>query len=241
MKQYGTLFLASLLAQSTLLLALPAQVIVVRHAEKDPVTRNLTQQGRERAAALAYYLTQTDYLLNFGPPFAIFASRSIPVSDRLLPRTIETMMPTANFLQLPIHIPFNGYQVNEIADLVLENKKYDGKNILICWNHSSIHDLLNAFGYQAPFSCTGINHKYPDCRFDLTFVLTFPAPPALPSQPYPYAIVYLQQLIFGDLTCQTSCNPPDLPPFPCFFDSPSSPIAQLICNTPCPNVGLGDD
>lgn len=223
-----------------LLSALPAQVIIVRHGEKDPVTRGLTQQGQERAAALAYYLTQTDYLLNFGLPAALFASRSIPVSDRLVPRTIETMMPTAEFLRVPLHSPFNGFQVNQIANFILNNSMYEGKNIVICWNHSSIHDLLNAFGYQAPFSCTFPNSKYPDCRFDLTFVLTFPAVAQVPGQ-LPYATVYFQQLLFGDLTCQSSCNPPNLPATPCFFDSPSSPLAVQVCSTICPIVGLGDD
>lgn len=235
------LFYYLLSAQVMLLYPQPAQVIIVRHAEKDPVTRQLTQQGMERAAALAYYLTQTDYLLKFGPPAVIFASRSVPISDRLVPRTIETMMPVAEYIKLPIHTPFNGYQVNEIANLVLNSGRYDGNNVLICWNHSSIHDLLNAFGYQAPFSCTGINHKYPDCRFDLAFVLTFPAPAPIAGQPLPYATVFLQQLLFGDLTCQATCNPPVLPASPCFFNSPSDPLAILICNTPCSNVGLGDD
>lgn len=236
------LFLCCAIGPS-ILHALPAQVIVVRHGEKDPITRGLTQQGMERAVALVYYLTQTDYLLNFGLPAAIFASRSIPVSDRLVPRTIETMMPTAELLQLPIHTPFNGYQVDEIADLILNNRRYDGKNVVICWNHSSIHDLIAAFGYQVPFNCTGIsgNNRYPDCRFDLTFVLTFPAPPGPGPGQSPYATVYYQQLIFGDLTCQPTCNPPNLPPTPCVFDTPGDPLAVKVCATPCPNIGEGDD
>lgn len=237
---FSWLLIFCIIVAPAFLNALPAQVIIIRHGEKDPVTRGLTQQGQERAAALAYYLTQTDYLLNFGPPFALFASRSVPVSDRLIPRTIETIMPTAEFLQLPIHSPFNGYQVNEIANFILNSSNYDGENIVICWNHSSIHVLLNAFGYQAPFLCSSPNNEYPDCRFDLAFVLTFPAPEPVAGQ-LPYATVYLQQLIFGDLTCQSSCNPPNLPPSPCSFNSPSSPIAELICTTTCNSVGMGDD
>ncbi|MBS0649378.1 MAG: hypothetical protein JSS10_09175 [Verrucomicrobia bacterium] len=253
--------LLSLLLLCQTLLALPAQVIVVRHGEKDPVTRGLTEQGKERAVALAYFLTGTDYLLNFGPPAAIFASRSIPVSDRLVPRTIETIMPTAQLLQLPVHIPFTGYQVHEIASLVLSSKKYDGKNILICWNHSSIHDLLHAFGYQAPFNCTATSQMkpYPDCRFDLVFVMTFPAPPPPASIPapfnpnLPFATLYFQQLLFGDLTCPLgdcpfgSCpnNYPPTPPFPtpcsCTFDGVPVDCMFQICNPPCPNIGLGDD
>lgn len=240
MNVFLRLLVSCALSGVNLLYALPAQVIIIRHGEKDPVTRGLMQQGQERAAALAYYLTQTDYLLNFGQPAALFASRSVPISDRLVPRTIETMMPTGELLRLPVHSPFNGYQVNEIAQLVLNSSKYNGKNVVICWNHSSIHDLLNAFGYQAPFSCTSPNKKYPDCRFDLTFVLTFPASAPVDGQ-LPYATVFFQQLIFGDLTCQTSCNPPTLPPSPCSFNSPSSPLAVQVCTTPCANVGLGDD
>jgi len=241
MKNLFSWFLVySILVGSALLHALPAQVIIIRHGEKDPVTRGLTQQGQERAAALAYYLTQTDYLLTYGPPAVLFASRSVPISDRLVPRTIETMMPTAELLQLPIHSPFNGYQVNEMANLILNTDTYDGENIVICWNHSSIHDLLKAFGYQAPFKCSSVNKKYPDCRFDLTFVLTFPAPKPVAGK-FPYATVFLQQLIFGDLTCQSSCNPPNLPPSPCSFNSPHSSLAELVCDTPCTNVGMGDD
>lgn len=226
--------------------ALPAQVTVVRHAEKDPITRGLTETGESRSAALAYYLTQTDYLLLFGPPAVIFASRAINKSDRFVPRTIETMMPVAQLLRLPIHSPYNGYQVNEIAELVLNNEKYDGKNVLLCWNHSSIHDLLNAFGYQAPFLCIppSKNNEYPDCRFDLVFVMTFPAPPPSPS--LPYATVFFQQLIFGDITCQNICSPPvpchyppNLPPSACSCNTPDS--CALICQIECLNIGQGDD
>jgi hypothetical protein len=222
------------------LYSLPAQIIIVRHAEKDPITRGLTQTGQERAAALAYYLTETNYLLNFGVPDVIFASRSVPISDRLVPRTIETMMPVAELLEMPIHTPFNGYQVNEMANLVLNNSKYDGKNILICWNHSSIHDLVNALQYQVPFDCSSTQNKYPDCRFDLAFVLTYPPPPPPPSQSRPYATVFFQQLMYGDITCATiPPYPPPLPPGACSCNDPAS--CSIICDIPCAKVGLGDD
>ncbi len=144
---------------------------------------------------------------------------------------------------MPIHIPYNGYQVTEMADLVLNNEKYDGKNILICWNHSSIHDLIAALGYRVPFTCNAPppppcpdpQKKYPDCRFDLVFVLTYPIAPG----PAPYAPVYFQQLIFGDLTCEMPPYPPSLPPATCLCNDPVS-CAQ-ICSVCCSDVGLGDD
>ncbi|MBS0615457.1 MAG: hypothetical protein JSR58_02765 [Verrucomicrobia bacterium] len=228
--------LFALLCCSASLFSLPAQVLIVRHAEKDPVTRGLTAQGEERAAALAYYLTQTNYLLGFGPPAALFASRAVPISDRIVPRTIETLMPLSQLMGMPIHSPYNGYQVNEMANLILNNPKYNGKNIVICWNHSSIHDLVNAFGYQLPFDCTFNQHKYPDCRFDLVISLIYPIPPGTT-----FATVYFQQLLFGDISCEVPPlpYPPALPPTTCPCNDPVS-CAQ-ICDIVCPNVGQGDE
>jgi hypothetical protein len=55
------------------LLAEPAQVIIIRHAEKPEDGNELSLEGRERAAALApYFLANLD-LLEFGPPVAIYA------------------------------------------------------------------------------------------------------------------------------------------------------------------------
>lgn len=227
------LFTCCFIITPTVLYTLPAQVIIVRHAEKDPRV-GLNQQGQERAGALAYYLTQTDYLLNFGLPAAIFASRPTPrksnsLIQRVLEREskieIETIMPTAALLKLPLHSSFQCQQVTEMANLILKSNQYDGRNIVICWNHVYIYDLLKAFGYQAPLRC-----MYPGSRYDLAFVLTFPAPQ--PSGRLPYATIYFQQLIFGDLTCQSACNPPNLPPSPCYFNSPDSPLAALVCSTP---------
>lgn len=180
-------------------IAAPAQIIIIRHGEKDPASGQLVNpQGLERAAALAYYLTSTPYLQNAGPIFAVFASRQIDQSDRIIPRTIETAMPVAELLQLPVHSPFNGYQTAQMADFIMSSPQYNGKNILICWNHSSIMPLLNAFGFQWPVNTVA----YPDCHFDYTFVLTFP-------QTNVYPLLYFQQLLYGDPTCCTGgCTAP---------------------------------
>ncbi len=71
------------------LTAMPAQIIVIRHAEKDPVTRGISEEGMGRAAALAYYLTQTDYLLQNGPIAAIFASRTVLIPTAVSPARLK--------------------------------------------------------------------------------------------------------------------------------------------------------
>lgn len=218
-----------LLCLSATAYSVPAQIIIVRHAEKDPKTGQLVDpQGLERAAALAYYLTETPYLQQFGQIAAVFASRQIDQSDRVIPRTIETMMPVAELLQLPVHSPFNGFQTAQMANFILNSPKYDGKNIVICWNHSSIIDLLRAFGFLWPMNTVA----YPNCRFDFTFVLNYPQTSA-------YPLVYFQQLLYGDPTCRpggctfpcavgncpnTSCDPSVTPPCPSYTPPPNCPF-----------------
>lgn len=218
MKKWLLFFLCA--AQAAI--AAPAQIIIIRHGEKDPSTGQLVNpQGLERAAALAYYLTNTSYLLNAGPIAAVFASRQIDQSDRIIPRTIETVMPVAELLQLPVHSPFNGYQTAQMANFILNSPQYNGKNIVICWNHSSIISLLNAFGYQWPVA-TIPNTYYPDCHFDYTFVLTFPQ-----TELYPQ--LYFQQLLYDDPTC---C------PGPCI--APGCEPGVCPNNTGCDPVSPGD-
>lgn len=168
---------------------MPAQVIIVRHGEKDPGTFELTQKGFERAGALAHYFTQTPDLLLFGPPAVIFASRPVHLSDNFTGRCIDTMAPIAALLNLPVHSPYAPPQDQELADFVLSNKQYDGKNVLICWHHTSILNLIKAFGYIPP---SAIDPVYPD-RYDLTFIMTFPAP-----NPPIQAAVQCQSLLYCD-------------------------------------------
>ena len=69
------LFAAPLCAQ-------PAQVILIRHAEKPPTGNMLNTKGRERAAALVPYLLETDDLTKFGKPVAIYAQQPNRVNGK---------------------------------------------------------------------------------------------------------------------------------------------------------------
>ena len=185
--------------------ALPGQVIIVRHGEKNTETRELTGAGIERVEALSSYLTQSNsgpgfvgsaglsnvVLFNFGAPFALFAARPVQESDDFTVRCIQTLVPTALRLNLPIHSPYGPVQEQELAQSILNEPLYNGKNIVICWHHTFIAALIQAFGYAPP---AGIVPVYP-YRFDLVWVMTFPAPnPTATLNPI------LQQLLFNDPT-----------------------------------------
>jgi len=186
--------------------ALPAQVIIIRHGEKNTITRELTGAGIERAEALSSYLTEPNdgpgfvgsagltnvTLFDFGVPFALYASRPVQESDDFTVRCIQTLVPTALRLGLPLHSPYGPGQEHELAQSILNAPSYDGKNIVICWHHTFIAALITAFGYLPP---AGIVPVYPNNRFDLVWVMTFPAPtPPVVINPI------LQELLFDDPT-----------------------------------------
>lgn len=184
---------------------LPAQVIIIRHGEKNTVTAELTGAGIERAEALSSYLTESNsgpgfagnaglsnvVLFDYGPPCALFAARPVHISDDNTVRCIQTLIPTALRLQIPIHSPYGPGQENELVAAIFNDPLCDGKNVVICWHHTYIAALIEAFGYQPP---AGILPSYPH-RFDLVWPLTFPAPvPAVVINPI------LQELLFDDPT-----------------------------------------
>jgi hypothetical protein len=174
---------------------LPTQVVIIRHGEKDLSNGQLTPKGQSRAGALAAYLTELDPsstnppLLLFGPPQAFFASRPALFSDDETVRCIQTLIPTALKMKLPIHSPYGPHQEQELAQFILNDERYDGKYVLICWHHTLIATLIEAFGYNPPAE---IIPSYPN-RFDLVWVMPFPAP-VPPATLTPV----LQELLYGD-------------------------------------------
>src|SRR5580692_10946714 len=54
----------------------PAQVIILRHAEKPTTGDDLNAKGRQRAAALVPYFLETPEVLEYKTPVAIYAQKS---------------------------------------------------------------------------------------------------------------------------------------------------------------------
>lgn len=198
------LLLLALLYMQTVC-ALPAQVIITRHGEKNTITGELTAAGIERSEALSSYFTEPNsgpgfvgnagltnvVLFNYGVPAALFGSRPVQRSDDFTVRCIQTLVPTALKLNLPIHSPYGPGEEQQLVDLIFNHPRFDGKNILICWHHTFIAALIRAFGY---IPNPNIVPTYPN-RFDLVWVMTFPVP-----NPPPVLNPILQELLFDDPT-----------------------------------------
>src|SRR5882672_5994652 len=97
--------MAALLVAAQWAVAQPAEIILIRHAEKpdDPDARHLSKAGEERARELVAFLTTDPEFTKYGPPVALFATQTTRHGRGQ--RTRETLAPLAKELHLPIEAP----------------------------------------------------------------------------------------------------------------------------------------
>jgi hypothetical protein len=147
--------------------ALPAQVMIIRHAEKPESGPHLSPEGVERARGLVSFFTQNQSVLQFGVPVAIYAAE--PAAEGKSVRSIETVTPLAQHLGLQIKTDLTSSETTALANAVLSNPAYNGKSVLICWPHSEIPQIATAFGVQSAPA------KWPGEVFDRVWMITFNA------------------------------------------------------------------
>ncbi len=126
----------------------PAQVILLRHAEK-PVGHydaGLSERGRQRAQALAPFLTTNVVFLTNGQPVALFAPRFTPRGHGR--RAEETLEPLAEHLKLPIQMPVGPSDYVALAKHILTDPAFDGKTVVICWVHDYLPALARELGVK---------------------------------------------------------------------------------------------
>jgi hypothetical protein len=128
--------------------AQPAQIILIRHAEKpsDAEDPHLSPAGVQRAEQLVAFIRTDPGMTRFGLPVAVFATRTTKHDNGR--RTQETVAPLARALKLPVQAPFLGKDYGRLARLILANPTYAGKTVLICWNHDEITQLAAALGVR---------------------------------------------------------------------------------------------
>ncbi len=121
----------------------PAEVIIMRHGEKPDQGDDLSLKGRERAAALVpFFLSRAGEM-----PVAIYAQRA--GGEHRSRRMVETVAPLAHELKLDVKT-WERSQYTDMIKEILDKPEYDGKIVLICWEHKAILDLATALGIAAP-------------------------------------------------------------------------------------------
>lgn len=131
MKRFLSLFV------SCSIFAMPAQVILITHAEPTPSESTLSLRGRERAAAyIPFFKGSPDVNFN-GLPSAIFASSHL---------TALTVQPLASDLEIPVNSRHTS--TTDLAQEILTNPDYEGHTVLICRPAAEIPTLAKALGVK---------------------------------------------------------------------------------------------
>ena len=152
--------------------AAPAQVIFIRHAEKPDYGPELSAQGFKRADALVNFFRTNPAVTRYGTPVAIFAAA--PKNDDSSVRSIQTVTPLAKALRLTINADLTKGQTSKLVRAIMENPAYDGKMVLVCWQHEKLVEAaqtLAEYGGAAQAVYNAIPAVWPAAAFDRAWVL----------------------------------------------------------------------
>jgi hypothetical protein len=163
MLQRLVLALSLVLGCGSLAFGGPAQVIIIRHAEKPPTGDDLNAKGRMRAAALTPYFLEAPEVLEFKTPVAIYAQKS--TEDHKSRRPVDTVKGLAKALNQEL-IQYPRSEAMTMVKDIMAKSEYEGKMVLVCWSHTGIPDMAKAFGVkEVP--------EWPGSVYDRDWVITF--------------------------------------------------------------------
>ncbi|KAI9711868.1 MAG: hypothetical protein M1820_002013 [Bogoriella megaspora] len=132
------LFYIASLCLLSIAAASDSTVYLIRHGEKPDDGDGLSAQGEQRAQCLrTVFGTASQY--NIGHIMA-----QTPQSDGSQQRPYDTVTALADDLGLTVDTSCQRDDQDCVADVV---DAYDGPgNILICWEHDALHDIVKALG-----------------------------------------------------------------------------------------------
>jgi hypothetical protein len=124
----------------------PATIFLIRHAEKlTNGEMDLSDAGSERAQLLvqAFSGNRPD----LPTPQVLFAAHISAHSNR----SLQTLLPLATSLHLPIDDSFKDEDYEDLAAALLSGK-YAGKVVLVAWHRGKIPQLATALGATPPYA-----------------------------------------------------------------------------------------
>ena len=157
---------------------MPAQILLFRHAEKPDSAADigLSPKGQVRAAALAVYLPAA-----FGRPSHLVATQRSNESDR----PALTLKPMSQMLGLAVDTRFENARFKDLAQELLNDPRYQGARIALCWHHGEIPQLAKALGVP------DVPDHWGDAVFDHIWQIDF-------AGKHPKLTKVHQRLLFGD-------------------------------------------
>lgn len=168
MRVLQALLVAALIGAGTAA-AEPAQVILMRHAEKPAVGPELSAQGFKRAEALVKFFRNNPAVTAYGTPVAIYAAA--PKHEDSSVRSIQTVTPLARAIRVNIDTSFTRGQTNKIVRAIMEEPAYDGRMVLVCWQHTNLVEIAQNLAAYNNSPRVSIPLVWPDETFDRVWIL----------------------------------------------------------------------
>jgi len=122
---------------------LPNEIIFIRHGEKKKSKNddgNLSKTGEIHAKCWVDFFRDQNRPITIGLPNSLYAMKMGNKKDSSN-RPYETILPLAQFLNLKINNNFSRDDYTSVIHDILNNNA--GKNVLVCWEHKTIVDLVN--------------------------------------------------------------------------------------------------
>lgn len=160
--------LAALLLAGTAY-AEPAQVILIRHAEKQPGEPVLSAKGYKRAALLKDFFLEEAAVTQYGAPAAIYAAA--PKNEDSSIRSIQTVTPLAKVLGLDIDDSYTRGQTGKLVREIMETPAYDGRMVLVCWQHDNLVKIAYGLAEYNNSPRVNIPLVWDDGSFDRVWIL----------------------------------------------------------------------
>lgn len=169
--------------------SMPAQIMLIRHAEKfeDRQKINLNPRGKARAQALSQFFQSDPRVLEKGIIAAIIAQK--PNDSKKSVRCEETVEPLAKALGQKVINDFAYGEISKLVEWLKSSTEWDSKSVLVCAQHLDIVPLAKSLGVPEIGQSV-----WPHETYDRVWVLDF-------SQPEGKLISFRdvpQRLLFGD-------------------------------------------
>ena len=191
--------------------AVPARVMIIRHAEKDDDERKvkfgkwniaealpISAQGWIRAYAFVPFFTMdTTIIADWGGNMikGLFAVKPGPDYESV--REIQTLTPLSEKMNLPINADYALGDMDQMVNYILKASEYNGGLVIISYEHLHIPKLVSAFDKN--------NSKvtqWPHDVFDWIVYLIFDPQTSQVTQ----CEIKLQKLLYGDASVVQSAT-----------------------------------
>lgn len=160
--RYLLLLALSCVLYTSGLIAMPNQVILVRHAEKPLQGDSLSPQGFARASQLVSYFSQGVMPFQLQEPVAIYAQRSDKKHSSTRP--VQTIAPLADYWQVPLYTNYSAEKCDKLVNEISQN--YTSGLVVVCWSHDNLQTIAAKFGVSNP-------PVWPSAAFDWVWVINF--------------------------------------------------------------------